>query len=157
MDIALDPHFAQNGFIYAFEVIDPSDAAGKTGKAGLDGSGNRYAQVIRYTADPATNFSTILPNSAKILLGNAGQSEADISGGGAQDFTDPAFSARSVRSSSSIPMPPRRPRSSTVSSRTISRTIPPRMPAAILISARMANCMSPWARAPRSTTPTRIR
>ena len=91
LDIALDPNFAQNGFIYAFEVIDPPDTAGKTGNAGPDGIGNRYAQVIRYTADPATNFSTILPNSAKILLGNAGQSLADISGGGAQDFTDPAF------------------------------------------------------------------
>ena len=91
LDIALDPKFAQNGFIYAFEVIDPPDTAGKTGNAGPDGTGNRYAQVIRYTADPSTNFSTILPNSAKVLLGNAGQSLADISGGGAQDFTDPAF------------------------------------------------------------------
>jgi glucose/arabinose dehydrogenase len=91
LDIALDPHFAQNGFIYVFEVIDPPDAVRQTGNAGPDGTGNRYAQVIRYTADPATSFSTILSNSAKILLGNAGQSEADISGGGAQDFTDPAF------------------------------------------------------------------
>ena len=91
LDIALDPNFAQNGFIYAFEVIDPPGTAGKTGNAGPDGIGNRYSQVIRYTADPSTGFSTILPNSAKILLGNAGQSLSDISGGGAQDFTDPAF------------------------------------------------------------------
>ncbi len=91
LDIALDPNFARNGFIYAFEVIDPPDTAGKTENAAPDGNGNRYAQVIRYTADPATNFSTILPNSAKVLLGNAGQSLADISGGGTQDFTDPAF------------------------------------------------------------------
>ena len=53
LDIALDPNFAQNGFIYAFEVIDPPDTAGKTGNAGPDGNGNRYSQVIRYTADPA--------------------------------------------------------------------------------------------------------
>ena len=93
LDIALDPHFAQNGFIYAFEVVDPPDTVGKTAGAAPDGFGNRYAQVVRYTANPATNFTTILPNSAKILLGNAGQSLADISGGGAFDYTDPAFAS----------------------------------------------------------------
>src|SRR4029077_15445210 len=41
LDIALDPKFAQNGFIYAFEVIDPPDTAGKNGNAGPDGRGNR--------------------------------------------------------------------------------------------------------------------
>ena len=92
LDIALDPNFAQNGFIYAFMVVDPADTAGQTGGAAPDGIGNRYAQVVRYTADPATGFTTIVPNSAKILLGAAGQSLADISGGGALDFTDPAFS-----------------------------------------------------------------
>jgi glucose/arabinose dehydrogenase len=34
-----------------------------------------------------------VPNSGVVLLGKAGQSLADISGGGAQNFTSPAFSA----------------------------------------------------------------
>ena len=130
LDIALDPNFAQNGFIYAFEVVDPPDTAGKTGTPGRTAFGNRYSQVVRYTADPATGFTTILPNSAKILLGNAGQSLADISGGGAQDFTDPAFANATSSDQFINPNATTPPRSSTASSRTTSRSIPARMPVA---------------------------
>ena len=91
LDITLDPNFARNGFIYAFIIVDPADTAGRTGNAGADGAGNRYAQVIRLTADAATGFSSIVAGSQKVLIGGGGHSLADVSGGGALDFTDPAF------------------------------------------------------------------
>ena len=93
LDIALDPNFAHNGFIYAYIVVDPADTAGHTGNAGPDGGGNRYAQVIRLTADATTGFSTVVAGSEKIILGAGGHSLADINGGGALDFTDPANAA----------------------------------------------------------------
>ncbi|WP_200935875.1 PQQ-dependent sugar dehydrogenase, partial [Methylobacterium sp. Leaf117] len=91
MDIALHPDFENNPYIYAFIVADPSDAAGLSGSAGLDGSGNRYSQVLRFTADAATGYTTVVPGSEVIILGKNGQSLNDISGEGRQDFTDPAF------------------------------------------------------------------
>ncbi|MDB5316495.1 MAG: hypothetical protein JWO24_2339 [Rhodospirillales bacterium] len=90
MDIALDPNFASNHFIYAFYVADPVGTAGKIGEDAPDASGNRYAHVVRMTTN-ATGTS-IIAGSEKILVGGAGQSLADISGLGADNYTDPAFS-----------------------------------------------------------------
>ncbi len=96
MGIALHPDFANNPYIYAFAVIDPPDTAGKTGNAGPDGGGNRYAQVLRYTADAATGFTTIVPGSRVVLEGAAGQSLNDINGHGQTDFTDPALAGETA-------------------------------------------------------------
>lgn len=93
LDIALHPDFANNPYLYAYYVADPPDTAGQSGNAGPDGSGNRYAQLVRYTADKATGFTTIVPGSAVVLAGGAGQSLNDISGGGMRDFTDPALAS----------------------------------------------------------------
>ncbi len=92
--IALHPDFANNPYIYAYVVVDPPDGAGLTANAGPDGGGNRYAQLLRFTADAATNFTTIVPGSEKVLLGGAGQSLNDISGGGWLDFTEPGQSGQ---------------------------------------------------------------
>jgi glucose/arabinose dehydrogenase len=91
LDIALDPNFAHNGYIYAFIVVDPADTAGHTGADGPDGAGNRYAQVVRLTADAATGFTTLVQGSEKIILGAGGHALSDISGAGLLDFTDPAY------------------------------------------------------------------
>lgn len=89
LSIALHPDFAHNPYIYATIVIDPSDSASQTGLAGPDGTGNRYAELVRFTADASTGYTTLVPGSEVVLLGGAGQSLADISGGGAEDFTGP--------------------------------------------------------------------
>jgi glucose/arabinose dehydrogenase len=91
LDIALHPDFPNNPYIYAFVVIDPADAAGRTGLDAADGASNRYSQVIRYTADAASGYTTVVPGSGVVLLGGAGQSLGDISGAGTQNFTDPAY------------------------------------------------------------------
>ena len=91
LDVALHPDFAKNGFIYVFAVIDPSDAAGLKDEAGPDGSGNRYAQVLRFTASAETGFTTIKQGSEMVLLGGAGRTLKDISGDGVKDFMKPEF------------------------------------------------------------------
>ena len=96
MDIALHPDFGtpvepgqpEHNYVYAFYVVDPPDTVGNTNaNAGPDGGGNRFAYLVRYTADPATNYTTVLPDSEVILLGGAGQTLQDISGAGAVDST----------------------------------------------------------------------
>jgi glucose/arabinose dehydrogenase len=91
MDIALHPDFANNPYVYAFFTVDPPGTAGLSDAAGPDGNGNRYSQVVRFTADAATGFKTAVPGSEVVLLGKGGQSLDDISGGGRLDFTDPAY------------------------------------------------------------------
>ena len=87
MDIALHPNFPENPYVYAFYVVDPPDTAGRSGNAGPDGGGNRFAYVVRFTADAATGFTTIVSGSEVILVGAAGQTLQDISGGGSVDST----------------------------------------------------------------------
>lgn len=93
MGLAVHPDFETTPYVYLYYVVDPPETAGLTGNAGPDGSGNRYAHLVRYTADAATGYTTMVPGSEVLLLGGAGQSLADISGGGALNFTDPANAA----------------------------------------------------------------
>ncbi len=92
-DIALHPDFASNPYVYAFYVVDPAETAGNSGHAGRDGIGNRFSQIVRYTADAATGYRTLVPDSRVVLVGAGGQGLDDISGGGALTYTDPVNSA----------------------------------------------------------------
>jgi hypothetical protein len=94
LDIALHPDFLSNPYVYVFYVVDPPDTQGQIGNAGPDGTGNRFAYVSRLTADAATNYRTMVPGSEIILVGGAGSTLSDISGGGALDYTDPARANR---------------------------------------------------------------
>ena len=97
LDIALDPRFGQpvqqgqpeHNYVYAFYVVDPPGTAGNPAgtNAGPDGGGNRFAYVVRFTADAATNYTTAIPGSEVVLLGGAGVTLSDISGAGAIDST----------------------------------------------------------------------
>lgn len=88
LHIALDPDF-NNGrpYVYAFYVVDPPETAGLTGAAGPDGEGNRFSYLVRFTADTANGSLTAVPGSEQIILGAAGQSLSDISGGGVVNST----------------------------------------------------------------------
>ena len=105
MDIAFSPDFGQpvlpgqpeHNYVYAFYVVDPPDTVGNPDpNAGPDGGGNRFAYVVRFTADAATNYTTAVAGSEVILLGGVpvpgvtGQQPrtlADISGAGTVDST----------------------------------------------------------------------
>lgn len=91
MDIALHPDLENNPYLYVFYVVDPADTAGQTGNAGVDGTGNRYSYLERYTLDAATGYQTVVEGSNVVLLGKGGQSLSDISGNGALDFTQSQF------------------------------------------------------------------
>ena len=71
IDFALHPDFEDNGYIYLLYTVDPPQVYDNIGNAfaGPDGKGNRAGRLIRVTANEATNFTTILPNSEVILLG----------------------------------------------------------------------------------------
>ena len=106
MDIALHPDFGtpvaagqpEHNYVYAFYVVDPAGTqANPAGSnAGADGGGNRFAYLVRFTADEATGYTTVVPGSEVILLGGKevpGESELqprtlqDISGAGVVDST----------------------------------------------------------------------
>lgn len=91
MDIELHPDFANNPYLYAFYVVDPPDTQGSVGFAGPDGFGNRFAYVSRFEVDASQGYLKIVPGSEVVLVGGAGQTLADISGGGQVSFNDPSF------------------------------------------------------------------
>ena len=97
LDIVVHPDFPATPYIYAFYVVDPSDTSGKTGNAGPDGGGNRYAQLVRFTLDAASGYRTVVPGSETIILGKAGTSLASISGAGAIDSSSNFGQAESGR------------------------------------------------------------
>jgi glucose/arabinose dehydrogenase len=93
LGIALHPDFATTPYVYLYYVVDPPETAGLTGNAGADGGGNRYSVVVRYTADAATGYTSVVPGSEVVLLGGAARGFIDVNGGGAIDFTDPTYAA----------------------------------------------------------------
>ena len=88
IDIALHPDFENNPYIYAYYVVDPADTEGKTGNAGPDGAGNRFAYVSRFTVDTDGQYPVVDPDSEVVLVGGAGQTLSDISGGGELNYTE---------------------------------------------------------------------
>ena len=70
---ALDPDFRQNGFIYLYYAVDRHHLI-NFGTPSYNPATNTYfqatiARVTRYTCDPATNFTTLIPGSRFILIG----------------------------------------------------------------------------------------
>ena len=94
MDIAIHPDLENSPYLYAFYVVDPPGAAANTGNAGLDGAGNRFSHLVRYTLDESTGYTSIVQNSAVVILGGGAQTFDDISGRGALDYTSAAFADR---------------------------------------------------------------
>ncbi len=94
LDVILHPDLANHPYLYVFRVVDPPETAGLSANAGPDGRGNRFSHLERYTLDSETGYTTVVPGSGTVILGNAGQSLSDIRGGGTLDFTDPAFAGQ---------------------------------------------------------------
>jgi PKD repeat protein len=70
---ALDPGFLTNGYFYLFYTVDRHYLM-HYGTGSYNSLVNEYynatiARVTRYTANPATNFTTVIPNSRLILIG----------------------------------------------------------------------------------------
>jgi PKD repeat protein/glucose/arabinose dehydrogenase len=73
LGFALDPNFLSNGFFYVSYVVDRHYLL-YYGTPSYSATANDYfkatiARVVRYKANAATNFSTIVPGSRHILIG----------------------------------------------------------------------------------------
>ncbi len=73
LGFALDPDFLSNGYFYLLYVVDRHHLLYfGTNQYEPDSSLTNQAtigRITRYTADPSSNFQTIVPNSRKVLLG----------------------------------------------------------------------------------------
>jgi glucose/arabinose dehydrogenase len=70
---ALDPNFRTNGYFYLYYTVDRHHLL-YFGTPTYHADSNLYfdatiARVTRYTANPVTNFTTIIPNSRFVLVG----------------------------------------------------------------------------------------
>ncbi len=75
MGFALDPSFLKNGYFYLLYAVDLHHYF-NFGTANYHPdttliNGPSFGRVVRFTADPNTNFSKVLPDSRKILLGES--------------------------------------------------------------------------------------
>ncbi len=91
LGLAVHPDPARHPYLYAYFSVDPPGTGNRTGAAARDGPGNRFSHLVRYTLDLSGALPSVIEGSAEVLLGGRGQSAADISGGGALDFTDEAL------------------------------------------------------------------
>ncbi len=69
----LDPNFRNNGFVYLLYTVDRHYLM-NYGTANYNASTNEYfnatiVRVTRFTADASTNFTSIIPNSRFVLIG----------------------------------------------------------------------------------------
>ncbi|KAM3107674.1 PA14 domain-containing protein [Phormidesmis sp. 146-33] len=70
LSIAVHPQLTQGSpYVYLLYSYDPPQVNQFSGLAGPDGVGNRTARLIRVTADVNTNYTTVVPNSAVVILG----------------------------------------------------------------------------------------
>jgi len=73
--LALDPDFRNNGYIYLYYTVDRHHLI-NFGTGSYNVNTNQYfqatiARVTRYTCDPATNFTTLIPGSRFVLIGES--------------------------------------------------------------------------------------
>lgn len=77
LGMALHPNFRQNGYIYLLYAVDRHYLMHYGSSSYEAGTSESFAatigRVTRYTADPATNFSTLVPDSRHILIGETPQ------------------------------------------------------------------------------------
>ena len=73
LGFALDPNFISNGYFYLLYVVDRHHLL-NYGTPDYDPNVDEYyaatiGRVTRYQADPATNFTTVVPGSRQVLVG----------------------------------------------------------------------------------------
>ncbi|MEM9986387.1 MAG: PQQ-dependent sugar dehydrogenase, partial [Bacteroidota bacterium] len=82
LGFALDPGFLNNGYLYALYVVDRYALFHRDDPDYDPHVSEEFAatigRVTRFTADPATNFTTLIPDSRKVLLGETPQTGIPI-------------------------------------------------------------------------------
>lgn len=82
LGFALDPEFMTNGYFYIGYVVDRYHLF-NFGSANYNPATDQYyaatiGRVTRYIANPQTNFTTLIPNSRKVLIGETPQTGIPI-------------------------------------------------------------------------------
>ncbi len=69
--LALDPDYENNGYIYLMYTVDWEYyiTDGNPDPGNLDTIRDTFGRLVRYTSDPTTNFTTILPDSRWVMIG----------------------------------------------------------------------------------------
>lgn len=75
MDFALDPNFLQNGYLYLLYAVDPHHwkyfGSQQYESTTTEINTATIGRITRYQADINTQFTTLVPNSRKVLLGES--------------------------------------------------------------------------------------
>ncbi len=93
LDIAVHPDFTNNPFVYLIYTYDPPQTSSQSSGtlAGPDGNGNRAGRVTRVTADAATDYTTIVPNSEIVIVGkNSTWNNFNAFANSTSNFSEPA-------------------------------------------------------------------
>lgn len=102
LDIAVHPNFPSQPYIYLLYTYDPPEVYSNPNDplAGPDKNGNRAGRLTRVTADAATNYTTIVPNSEYVLVGrNSTWNNFNAFVNSTTNFSEPAAGIRSDGSS----------------------------------------------------------
>lgn len=93
LDIAVHPDFINQPYVYLLYTYDPPQVNGQAAGtlAGPDGNGNRAGRLTRVTADAATNYTTIVPNSEVVIVGrNSTWNNFNAFANSTTNFSEPA-------------------------------------------------------------------
>lgn len=75
IDFALDPDFTNNGYLYLYYAVDPHYlnyyGTDQYDPRAMVINAPTIGRVTRFQADPATQFTTLIPDSRKVLLGES--------------------------------------------------------------------------------------
>ncbi len=69
LGFAVHPDFPSVPYVYMLYTYDPPETQGQSGLAAPDNYGNRASRLTRFTADPATGYTTAVPGSDVTILG----------------------------------------------------------------------------------------
>lgn len=71
LSVAVHPQFPQSPYVYVLFTYDPPELVTNnlTGAGVQDGNGNRVSRLVRYTANPDTDFNVAIAGSERIILG----------------------------------------------------------------------------------------
>ncbi len=67
--LAVHPDFPRQPWLYLQYAYDPPETAGRSGRAGPDGDGQRVGRLVRVRADAAAGYRRAVPGSEQVLVG----------------------------------------------------------------------------------------
>lgn len=92
--IAVHPEFPAQPYVYVVYVYDPPELSSLSPASAPDGTGARASRLVRFEADPASDYTLALPGSALVLLGKNSALENMGNSDARNDYERPACGVR---------------------------------------------------------------